>query len=139
MIDGGREFRRLRTEIWSYAWAFATGQGYWKSRRLPKRRHVHAPCRFEDLFRCVVPRGHGGGARWFQWPLRGLCRRRGDGDATYGRVPLKEGPRVFAAGAMVQDVRYRHTAAPMGDGCRAALDAQGWIEEQDGTGGLRGT
>ncbi len=39
-------------------------------------------------------------------------------------------PGVFAAGE-VADGHYRQTATTVGDGCRAALDAQRWIEAQD--------
>jgi thioredoxin reductase (NADPH) len=63
--------------------------------------------------------------------------------AIYGRVALDEGtatsvPGVFAVGE-VADERYRQTATAVGDGCRAAIDAEGWLEGRGGTGGLRGT
>ncbi len=38
----------------------------------------------------------------------------------------------------VGDGRCRQTAIVVGDGCKAAIDAQKWLEEQGGTGGLRG-
>jgi len=52
-----------------------------------------------------------------------------DGD---GYVVRKEGtttsvPGVFAVGE-VSDKRYRKIATAVGDGCRAALDAKGWLE-----------
>ncbi len=47
-------------------------------------------------------------------------------------------PGVFAAGK-VADGRYRQTATAVGDGCRAALDAERWIEGQGGTGRFRST
>ncbi len=47
-------------------------------------------------------------------------------------------PGAFAAGE-VADGRYRQLGTAVGDGCRAAVDARGWLEEQGGTGGLRGT
>ncbi|MDP9439408.1 MAG: hypothetical protein M3P49_11800 [Actinomycetota bacterium] len=47
-------------------------------------------------------------------------------------------PGVFAAGE-VADGHYRQTATVVGDGCRAAIDAEKWLEEQGGSGGLRGT
>ena len=31
----------------------------------------------------------------------------------------------------VSDGRYRQAATAVGDGCRATMDAEGWIEEQD--------
>lgn len=50
---------------------------------------------------------------------------------------MKSVPGVFSAGE-VADGRYRQTATAVGDRCRAAIDAQKWLEEQGEIGGLRG-
>ncbi len=71
-------------------------------------------------------------------PFAGLLETDGN-----GYVVLKEGtmtgvPGVFAAGEVAEG-RYRQTATAVGDGCRAAIDAERWIERQGGIGRFRST
>ncbi len=107
-----------------------------------------SPCRRRSS---VVLRAHSGrrvpGARedapvGFSGPEEPL-KETGARAAIYGRVALDEGTVTSVAGVLaaeeVADGRYRQTAEAVGDGCRAAIDAERWIEEQGGTGRLRGT
>ncbi len=63
-------------------------------------------------------------------PFAGLLETDGGGYAVLKEGTMTSVPGVFAAGE-VADARYRQTATTVGDGCRAALDAQRWIEAQD--------
>ena len=64
-------------------------------------------------------------------PFTGLLATDGDGYVVLKEGTMTSAPGVFAAGE-VADGRYQQTATAVGDGCRAAVDAQRWIEVQDG-------
>ena len=63
-------------------------------------------------------------------PFAGLLETDGGGYVALKQRTMTSVPGVFAAGE-VADGRYRQTATAVGDGCRAAINAEGWIEEQD--------
>lgn len=71
-------------------------------------------------------------------PFTGLLETDGRGHVVLKERTMTSVPGVFAAGE-VADGRYRQTATTVGGGCRAAMNAERWIEGQGGTGRLRGT
>ncbi len=71
-------------------------------------------------------------------PFAGLLETHGNGYVVLKKGTMTSVPGVFAAGE-VADGRYRQAATAVGDGCRAAVDAERWIEEQYGTEGFRVT
>lgn len=68
-------------------------------------------------------------------PFAGLLETDRRGYVVLKQRTMTSVPGVFAAGE-VADGHYRQTATTVGDGCRAAVDAQGWIEGQGETGRL---
>ncbi len=71
-------------------------------------------------------------------PFAGLLETDGGGYVILKKGTMTSVPGVFAAGD-VADRRYRQTATAVGDGCKASMDAQGWLEKQGGAGRLLGT
>ena len=60
-------------------------------------------------------------------PFAGLLETDGGGYVTLKERTMTSVQGVFAAGE-VADRRYRQTATAVGDGCRAAMNAEGWLE-----------
>ncbi len=71
-------------------------------------------------------------------PFAGLLETDGRGYVVLKQRTMTSVPGVFAAGE-VADGRYRQTATAVGDGGRAAIDAERWIEKQGGIERPRGT
>ena len=63
-------------------------------------------------------------------PFAGLLETDGNGYVVLKRHTMASVPGVFAAGE-VADGRYRKTVTAVGDGCRAAMDAERWLADQD--------
>ncbi len=60
-------------------------------------------------------------------PFAGLLETDGRGYVVLKQRTTTSIPGVFMAGE-VADARYRQTATAVGDGCRAAMDAEGWLK-----------
>ena len=61
--------------------------------------------------------------------LTGMLENDRDNIFIYGKSLKKNIPGVFAAGD-VTDHRYRQAVTAAGDGCRAAIDLERWLESQ---------
>lgn len=61
-------------------------------------------------------------------PFAGLLETGGNGYVVLKERTMTSVTGVFAAGE-VADGRYRQAAIAVGDGCRAAMDAERWLEE----------
>lgn len=70
-------------------------------------------------------------------PFTGFLETDGGGYVVLKKRTMSSVPVVFAAGE-VADERYRQTATAVGDGCRAAVDVQRYLEEQGEVRRLRG-
>ncbi len=69
-------------------------------------------------------------------PFEGLLETNKDGYVVRKEGTMTSMPGVFAAGE-VADGRYRQVSTAVGEGCKAAIDAQRWLEERSEAGEFR--